>query len=146
MTMRMPAQVPLDGLPDVVTIYEVGARDGLQNEPNPVPVGVKLELLDRLAAAGLEVIEATGFVHPKWVPQLADAEELMDRLVRRPGVRYPVLVPNLRGLDRALERGIPDIAVFGSATETFAKRNLNSTIADSLEMSAPVVDRARSAG
>ncbi|CAN5348282.1 hydroxymethylglutaryl-CoA lyase [soil metagenome] len=137
---------PLPGLPDRVEIYEVGARDGLQNEQAIVPVEVKAEFIARLAAAGLRAIEATSFVHPKWVPQLADAEALMDSLDRVAGVRYPVLVPNERGLDRALERGVRDIAIFGSATETFAGRNLNRTMGGQLEMFAPVVARARNAG
>jgi hydroxymethylglutaryl-CoA lyase len=124
----------------------VGPRDGLQNEPTVVPVEVKAQFIDRLAAAGLRTIEATSFVHPKWVPQLADAEELIGRIDRVPGVRYPVLVPNERGLDRALDHGITEIAIFGSATESFAKRNLNRTVAESIEMFAPVVTRAREAG
>jgi hydroxymethylglutaryl-CoA lyase len=144
--MRQPATVPMPGLPDRVTIWEVGPRDGLQNEQTTVDVGAKLEFIDRLADAGLGVIEATSFVHPKWVPQLADAEELVDRMPRREGVRYPVLVPNDRGLDRALDRGMTEVAVFGSATETFAQRNLNRTIAESLAMFAPVVHRAREHG
>ncbi|PXY19805.1 hydroxymethylglutaryl-CoA lyase [Prauserella coralliicola] len=135
-----------DGLPERVTIWEVGPRDGLQNEKSTVPVAVKLEFLDRLAAAGLTTLEATSFVHPKWVPQLADAEELLAGLNRRDGVRYPVLVPNERGLDRALAAGVSHIAVFGSATETFAKRNLNSTLDDQFAMFEPVVTRARAAG
>jgi hydroxymethylglutaryl-CoA lyase len=129
-----------------VTIHEVGPRDGLQNEPTVVPVEVKAEFIARLADAGLRTIEATSFVHPKWVPQLADAEELIGLIPRRPGVRYPVLVPNERGLDRALEHGITEIAIFGSATESFAKRNLNRTVAESIDMFAPVVTRARAAG
>jgi hydroxymethylglutaryl-CoA lyase len=141
-----PQRVPQAGLPGRVTIYEVGPRDGLQNESATVAVDVKVEFIDRLADAGLSVIEATSFVHPKWVPQLADAEELIDRLSLRPGVRYPVLVPNLRGLDRALAKGIREIAIFGSATETFAQRNLNRSVEESIEMFAPVVERARHEG
>ena len=136
----------MPGLPDRVTIHEVGPRDGLQNEPTIVPVEVKVEFIDRLADAGLRTIEATSFVHPKWVPQLADAQELVTRLERRAGVRYPVLVPNERGLDRALENGLREVAIFGSATESFAKRNLNRTVAESIAMFAPVVMRAREAG
>jgi len=138
--------VPLDGLPERVTIWEVGPRDGLQNEQASVPVEVKAEFIARLADAGLTTIEATSFVHPKWVPQLADAEALMAGLERRPGVRYPVLVPNERGLDRALAHRVTDIAVFASATESFAKANLNRTVAESLAMFAPVIGRARDAG
>jgi hydroxymethylglutaryl-CoA lyase len=141
--MNTPQRVPARGLPPRVTIYEVGPRDGLQNESATVDVGVKAEFIERLADAGHRVIEATSFVHPKWVPQLADAAELLDRMPRRDGVRYPVLVPNERGLDRALDMGVHDIAIFGSATETFAQRNLNRSLAGQFEMFAPVVDRAR---
>jgi hydroxymethylglutaryl-CoA lyase len=136
----------MPGLPPAVTIWEVGPRDGLQNESALVPLDVKLEFLERLAAAGLTVVEATSFVHPKWVPQLADADELISRLTQAPGVRYPVLVPNERGLDRALALGVREIAIFGSATETFAKRNLNTTVDGSLAMFEPVVRRALSSG
>ena len=129
-----------------MTIWEVGARDGLQNEDQIVPVEVKLEFLDRLADAGLTVLEATSFVHPRWVPQLADAEELLAGLTRRDGVRYPVLVPNERGLDRALAAGVRQIAIFASATETFANRNLNRTLDGQFEMFDPVVGRARAEG
>ncbi|WP_214319885.1 hydroxymethylglutaryl-CoA lyase [Nonomuraea sediminis] len=133
---------PLDGLPHHVTIYEVGPRDGLQNESAIVPVEVKAEFIDRLADAGHKVIEATSFVHPKWVPQLADAEDLLTRLHRKPGVRYPVLVPNERGLDRALALEVDEIAVFASATETFAAKNLNRSLESQFEMFEPVVARA----
>ncbi|GLW11791.1 hydroxymethylglutaryl-CoA lyase [Microtetraspora sp. NBRC 13810] len=143
--MRQPYEVPMAGLPERVTIYEVGPRDGLQNESAVVPVEVKAEFLARLAAAGLTTIEATSFVHPTWVPQLADAGELLSLMTPMPGVRYPVLVPNERGLDRALEHGVSEIAVFGSATETFARRNLNRSVAGSIEMFAPVVERALAA-
>ncbi|HEY2298088.1 MAG TPA: hydroxymethylglutaryl-CoA lyase [Jatrophihabitans sp.] len=144
--MRSPQRVVEPGLPSAVTIHEVGPRDGLQNEPTVVPVEVKAQFVARLAAAGLRTIEATSFVHPTWVPQLADAEELIGRIERVPGVRYPVLVPNERGLDRALAHGITEIAIFGSATESFAKRNLNRTVAESITMFGPVVTRARDAG
>jgi len=137
---------PLEGLPDRVRICEVGPRDGLQNEPTVLPVEVKAEFVTRLVDAGHTVIETTSFVHPKWVPQLADAEALLTAIRPAPGVRYPVLVPNERGLDRALDLGVRDIAVFGSATETFAQRNLNRTVDESLQMFAPVVARAREAG
>jgi hydroxymethylglutaryl-CoA lyase len=133
-------------LPEHVTIWEVGARDGLQNEKTVLPVEVKLEFLERLAAAGLSVLEATSFVSPKWVPQLADAEELLAALRRLPGVRYPVLVPNERGLDRALAAGVRDIAIFASATETFANRNLNSTLEHQFDLFEPVAARARADG
>ncbi|WP_434438670.1 hydroxymethylglutaryl-CoA lyase [Lentzea sp. E54] len=142
----LPDVVPSGALPSRVTIWEVGARDGLQNESVVVPVSVKLEFLDRLAAAGLSVLEATSFVHPKWVPQLADAAELLAGLAPRPGVVYPVLVPNERGLDRALEAGVSHVAIFASATETFASRNLNRTLDSQFEMFEPTVSRALAAG
>ena len=136
----------LPSLPERVTICEVGPRDGLQNEATVLPVEVKAEFVARLVDAGHTVVETTSFVHPRWVPQLADAEALLAAVTPAPGVRYPVLVPNERGLDRALALGVRDIAVFGSATESFAQRNLNRTVAESLEMFAPVVGRARVAG
>ena len=138
---------PLPGLPARVTVYEVGPRDGLQNEATLVPLAVKVEFIQRLLTAGLTQVEVTSFVSPTWVPQLADATELLAALGPPPvGVRLPVLVPNARGLDRALAAGAADIAVFGSATETFAAKNLNTTMAGSLEMFRPVVDRARERG
>jgi hydroxymethylglutaryl-CoA lyase len=143
--MATPAAITLAGLPDRVTICEVGPRDGLQNEPAVVDARVKLEFIARLVAAGLRVIEATSVVHPEWVPQLADAEAVLGGLNFDAGVRYPVLVPNVRGLDRALAFGVRDVAVFASATETFAQRNLNRTIAQSLERIDAVVTRARAA-
>ncbi|ROS43468.1 hydroxymethylglutaryl-CoA lyase [Amycolatopsis thermoflava] len=136
----------LPGLPSAVTIWEVGPRDGLQNESALVPAAVKVELVERLADAGHAVIETTSLVRPDRVPQLADAEEVLRRLDRRPGVRYPVLVPNQRGLARALDLGVTDIAVFASATEGFARANLNRSVGESLEVFAPVVARAREAG
>ncbi|MCP2261447.1 hydroxymethylglutaryl-CoA lyase [Streptoalloteichus tenebrarius] len=144
--MRTPQRVGRAGLPERVTIWEVGARDGLQNESATVPLEVKLEFLDRLAGAGLRVVEATSFVHPRWVPQLADADELLARLTPREGVRYPVLVPNQRGLDRALAAGVRHIAIFASATETFALRNLNRSLDEQFAMFEPVVARARAEG
>ncbi|WP_367135252.1 hydroxymethylglutaryl-CoA lyase [Saccharothrix sp. HUAS TT1] len=142
----LPDTVGTGGLPDRVTIWEVGPRDGLQNESEVVPVDVKLEFLDRLADAGGTVLEATSFVHPKWVPQLADAEELLAGLVKRPGVEYPVLVPNERGLERALRAGVEHVAIFASATETFARRNLNRSLDEQFAMFDPVVSRARAEG
>ncbi|WP_329178789.1 hydroxymethylglutaryl-CoA lyase [Streptomyces sp. NBC_01477] len=157
--LGLPMAAPMDGLPRRVRIHEVGARDGLQNEKQVVPTAVKAEFIHRLAEAGLTTIEATSFVHPRWVPQLADAAELMPLLAdltdltdpggpgaRERAVRLPVLVPNERGLDRALELGVREIAVFGSATESFAKANLNRTVDESLAMFEPVVARARAAG
>ncbi|MEU5695368.1 hydroxymethylglutaryl-CoA lyase [Actinosynnema sp. NPDC020468] len=142
----LPDVVTAPNLPDRVTIWEVGPRDGLQNEDSVVPVEVKLEFLDRLADAGLTVLEATSFVHPRWVPQLADAEQLLAGLAKRPGVAYPVLVPNERGLDRALAAGVEHIAIFASATATFASRNLNNTLDDQFGMFEPVVSRAKAEG
>jgi hydroxymethylglutaryl-CoA lyase len=142
----LPDQHPASGLPAQVTIWEVGPRDGLQNEPVTVPVQVKVEFLDRLAAAGLRVLEATSFVHPRWVPQLADAAELFGLLSPRSGVRYPVLVPNERGLDRALAVGVTEIAIFASATESFAQHNLNRGFDAQFPMFTPVVRRAKAAG
>jgi hydroxymethylglutaryl-CoA lyase len=142
----LPDRHPASGLPARVTIWEVGARDGLQNEPVTVPVEVKVEFLDRLAAAGLRVLEATSFVHPRWVPQLADASELFELLSRRTGVRYPVLVPNERGLDRALAAGVTEVAIFASATDSFARRNLNRDFDAQFSMFSPVVRRAKEAG
>lgn len=128
-----------------VTIYEVGPRDGLQNEAAVVPTEAKAEFIQRLVAAGLPVVEATSFVHPRWVPQLADAAALIE-LLGPEGRRHPVLVPNERGLDRALELGCEHIAIFGSATETFAQRNLNRSLSEQFAMFAPTVARARDAG
>uniref|UniRef100_A0AAU2VW75 Hydroxymethylglutaryl-CoA lyase n=1 Tax=Streptomyces sp. NBC_00008 TaxID=2903610 RepID=A0AAU2VW75_9ACTN len=145
-TRTLPMTVPDPGLPARIRIHEVGARDGLQNEKGVVPTEVKAEFIRRLAVAGLSTIEATSFVHPKWVPQLADAEDLFPLLgdIADVGdVALPVLVPNERGLDRALALGARRIAVFGSATETFAARNLNRTVDQSLAMFEPVVARAK---
>ena len=134
---------PAPGLPDRVTIYEVGPRDGLQNEKTVVPVEVKAEFVRRLLAAGMSTVELTSFVPQTWVPQLGDAEELLELLGPEGlGEKRPVLVPNERGLDRALERGVTSIAIFGSATETFAQKNLNRSVTESVEMFAPVVKRA----
>ncbi|GLV77994.1 MULTISPECIES: hydroxymethylglutaryl-CoA lyase [Streptomyces] len=143
--MTLPMTVPAPGLPTRVRIHEVGPRDGLQNEKTLVPAAIKAEFIRRLAEAGLTTIEATSFVHPKWVPQLADAEELM-RLVDDVAVRLPVLVPNERGLDRALALGAREVAVFASATESFARANLNRTVDQALEMFEPVVTKAKDAG
>ncbi|MFF3709865.1 hydroxymethylglutaryl-CoA lyase [Streptomyces phaeochromogenes] len=144
--LGLPMPVPADGLPAHVRIHEVGARDGLQNEKATVPTETKAEFVRRLADAGLTTIEATSFVHPKWVPQLADAEQLFP-LVRDlgdlSGTALPVLVPNERGLDRALALGATRIAVFASATESFAKANLNRTVDEALAMFEPVVARAK---
>ncbi|MEV0117825.1 hydroxymethylglutaryl-CoA lyase [Streptomyces sp. NPDC050844] len=138
----LPMVVPTQDLPSRVRIYEVGARDGLQNEKSVVPTEIKAEFIHRLADAGLTTVEATSFVHPKWVPQLADAEQLFP-LLGDVDAKLPVLVPNGRGLDRALALGARSVAVFVSATESFAKANLNRTMDEALAMSEPVVARAR---
>ena len=147
--MRTPQVVRDPDLPQRVTVYEVGPRDGLQNEQAVIPVETKAGFVRRLVEAGLPVVEATSFVHPKWVPQLADAAELLDLLAADLGdvaKEMPVLVPNERGLDRALEKGARHIAIFGSATETFAQRNLNRSLDEQLAMFEPTVRRARDAG
>jgi len=133
-------------LPERVTIYEVGPRDGFQNLAQFVPTEAKIEFVDALGAAGLPAIEATSFVSPQWVPQLADAREVMNGIERLPGVRYPVLVPNLIGLERAVEVGAREIAVFTAASETFNRRNINATIAESIDRFRPVMEQATEAG
>jgi hydroxymethylglutaryl-CoA lyase len=138
----LPAVHPRPGLPTRVSVYEVGPRDGLQAEKAVVPLAVKLELIHRLGEAGLAVIEATSFVSPRWVPQLADADELMAGLLRRPGVRYPVLVPNQQGFERAIAARADELAIFVSATESFAQQNLGTTLDGAIEMAAPVVAAA----
>ena len=145
--MRRPQREVLTDVPGRVTIYEVGPRDGLQNEKSLVPVEVKAEFIRRLVATGLDTVETTSFVAPKWVPQLADSAALLGLLgeVGR-GRNRPVLVPNERGMDAALAQGAQAIAIFGSATETFARKNLNCGLDESVAMFAPVVQRARGAG
>jgi hydroxymethylglutaryl-CoA lyase len=144
--MSLPMVVADRGLPKRVLVYEVGPRDGLQNEKGVIPVEVKAELVERLVAAGLKIVEVTSFVSPKWVPQLADAEELLGRVDHRGTTPMPVLVPNEKGLDRAIANGVQHIAVFGSATETFARRNLNRSLEDQFAMFEPTVARARAEG
>jgi hydroxymethylglutaryl-CoA lyase len=129
-----------------VRVYEVGPRDGLQNEAAPIPTDAKLRFIGLLADAGLGEIEATSFVSPRAIPQLADADDLMARLDRRPGVRYPVLVPNERGLGRAERAGVDAVCVFTAASEAFTAHNINMTIAESIDAFRPVVDRARELG
>jgi hydroxymethylglutaryl-CoA lyase len=132
--------------PARVRVVEVGPRDGLQNEPSVVPVEVKVALIEALAKAGLTSIEAGSFVSPKWVPQMADTAEVLTRLRLHPKVSYPVLVPNLQGLDRALACGVREIAVFGAASESFSQRNINCSIEESLGRFGPVVQKARASG
>jgi hydroxymethylglutaryl-CoA lyase len=129
-----------------VTVVEVGPRDGLQNEAVVVATAAKVELVERLAGAGLPVVEVTSFVSPRAVPQLADADVVLPAVRRRPGVRYPVLVPNVRGLERALAAGADAIAVFTAASEAFTRANINMSVAESLDAFAPVLERARAAG
>jgi len=132
-------------LPKKVKIVEVGARDGLQNEKGEVPTAVKLELIERLADAGLQAVEATAFVSPKWIPQMADHTEVLERIRRKPGVSYPVLTPNLKGFEAARAAGATEVAVFGAASEAFSKKNINCSIAESLERFRPVVEAAKKA-
>jgi hydroxymethylglutaryl-CoA lyase len=140
---RLPQVETMAGMPSKVSVYEVGPRDGLQNESATVPVTVKAEFITRLAAAGLQTIEVTSFVSPRWVPQLADADELLDAVGPTAAPRMPVLV---RGLERALAKGVRDIAIFASATESFAKRNLNRSLEAQFEMFEPVVAAALARG
>jgi hydroxymethylglutaryl-CoA lyase len=145
--MVLPMVYPRPGMPARVTVYEVGPRDGLQNEAAALPASLKVEFARRLLAAGLTTVELTSFVPRSWVPQLGDAEEVMDGLgadARGPG--RPVLVPNERGLDRALEAGAQAVAIFASATESFAQRNVNRSVEESMTMFAPVIRRAQEAG
>ena len=127
-------------------IVEMGPRDGLQNESREVPTAVKVELIERLADAGLPAVEATAFVSPKWVPQMADHTEVLERIRRKPGVDYPVLTPNLKGFEAARAAGATEVAIFGAASESFSKRNINCSIAESLERFRPVTEAARQAG
>src|SRR5687768_6299745 len=133
-------------LPPKVKLVEVGPRDGLQNEAQPVPASVKIELIDRLTESGLPVIEATAFVSPKWVPQMADNAEVMAGMKRKPGVAYPVLVPNRKGLDAAIAAGADEVVVFGAATESFSKRNTNCSIAEGIGRFSEVAAEAIARG
>ena len=133
-------------LPSRVKLVDVGPRDGLQNEPTPVPAAVKIALVHRLQAAGLKEIEVTSFVSPKWMPQMADAAEVMAGITRAPGVRYSVLTPNLQGFEAALASRPDEVVVFASASEAFSQRNINCSIAQSIERFAPVVQAARAHG
>ena len=133
-------------LPSYVKIVDVGPRDGLQNHPGTVPLETKIELVERLADAGLSVVEAGAFVSAKWVPQMADTAELMTRIRRKPGVSYPVLVPNMKGYAAARDAGADEIAIFGAATETFSQKNINCSIAESLDRFRPVAAAALADG
>ena len=132
--------------PQKVKMVEVGPRDGLQNEVEIVPAATKVELIERLADCGLPAVEAGAFVSPRWVPQMADSAEVLDAVKRKAGVSYPVLVPNIKGLERALEAGVEEIAVFGAASESFTRKNINCSIAESLERFAPVMELAQERG
>jgi len=136
----------MSAMPRAVRIVEVGARDGLQNEKAIVPTATKIELIDRLSATGLRTIEATSFVSPKWVPQLADAAEVFASIARKPGVSYPVLVPNLQGYERARAVGAEEVAVFTAASEAFNRKNINASIDESIDRFVPVLERARADG
>jgi hydroxymethylglutaryl-CoA lyase len=133
-------------LPTHVTLVEVGPRDGLQNESRPIPAATKIALVERLQRAGLREIEATSYVSPKWVPQMADAAEVMAGVTRHPGVRYSVLTPNLKGFEASLAGRPDEIVVFGAASEAFSQRNINCSIAESIERFEPVVQAARAHG
>jgi hydroxymethylglutaryl-CoA lyase len=129
-----------------VRIVEVGPRDGLQNEAREVPTAVKIELIERLADAGLPAVEATAFVSPKWVPQMADHTEVLERVRRKPGVDYPVLAPNLKGFEAARAAGATEVAIFGAASEAFSLKNINCSIAESLERFRPIASESKKHG
>jgi len=133
-------------IPKRVKLVEVGPRDGLQNEKTPIDAATKIALIDLLSASGLSAIEAGAFVSPKWVPQMADTDKVMAGIKRRPGVSYPVLVPNLQGLDAAMKANVAEIAIFGAASESFSRKNINCSIAESLERFRPVAAKAIAEG
>ncbi len=133
-------------LPKFVRMVEVGPRDGLQNEKSMVPTAVKVELVNRLSDAGLSVVEAASFVSPKWVPQMGDSADVLAGIARKPGVRYAALTPNLKGLEGALAAKADEVAVFGAASESFSQKNINCSIAESLDRFAPVMEQAKAAG
>ncbi len=133
-------------LPDRVKIVEVAARDGLQNEKQFIDTAIKVELINRLSAAGFPNVEATSFVSPKWVPQMADAASVMQAIERRPGTLYSVLTPNMKGLEAALESGADEIVIFAAASESFSQRNINCSIAESIARFEPVAEKARASG
>ena len=132
--------------PKAVKIVEVGPRDGLQNEKTTIPAATKIEFINRLSASGLRTIEVTSFVSPKWIPQLADAAEVFGGIEKKPGVAYPVLVPNEKGMQRALEAGVREVSIFTAASESFTRKNINCSIAESLDRFEPVMDIARAHG
>ncbi|QQP89797.1 hydroxymethylglutaryl-CoA lyase [Skermanella sp. TT6] len=140
--MANPTTGSFTGLKSQIKIVEVGPRDGLQNEKGIVPAAVKIELIDRLTEAGLPVVESGAFVSPKWVPQMADTAEVLAGIHRRAGVSYPVLVPNAKGLEAAMAAGVDEIAIFGAASESFSRQNINCSIDESFERFRPVVETA----
>jgi len=142
---HLPTDLPED-LPKRVKIVEVGPRDGLQNEKQTIPVGVKIELIDRLTRAGFQNIEAAAFVSPQWVPQMTNSAEVMEGIARKPGVVYSALVPNLRGLHSALQARADEIVIFGAASEAFSQKNINCSIAESIERFADVAEITREHG
>lgn len=144
--MQLKKNTDMANHPKQVRIVEVGARDGLQNEKTIVPTASKIELIDRLSACGLRSIEATSFVSPKWIPQLADATEVYAGIAKKAGVSYPVLVPNLQGYERARAVNVSEIAVFTAASEAFAQKNINASIDESIERFRPVIERAQADG
>ena len=144
--MTSPQAKKTWSVPDFVRLVEVGPRDGLQNERGEVPTAVKVELIERLADAGLPAVEATAFVSPKWIPQMADHTEVLERIRRKPGVSYPVLTPNLKGFEAARAAGATEVAIFGAASEAFSQKNINCSIAESLERFRPVVGEAKKHG
>ena len=131
---------------ETVTLFEVSPRDGLQNEARQVPTADKIRLVDQLSACGFTHIEVTSFVSPKWVPQMADAEKVMAGITRRPGISYAALTPNLQGFERALQARADEVAVFASASESFSQKNINCSIAESLDRFRPVLERAKAEG
>jgi len=133
-------------MPEFVEVFEVGPRDGLQNEKRLIPAAEKIALIDTLSRAGFRRIEVASFVSPKWVPQMADAEEVLAGITRAPGLRYAALTPNLKGYERARAAGVDEVAIFGAASEGFSKANINATIAESLERFAPVAEAAQADG
>ena len=141
--MHEAAQGPFSALPERVRIVEVGPRDGLQNEARSVPADIKIEFINRLSKTGLEIVETTSFVSPRWIPQLADADEVFRGIDKADNVAYPVLVPNVAGMERALAAGAREVAVFTAASETFNRKNINASIAESIDRFEPVLEMAK---
>ncbi|XP_076456470.1 hydroxymethylglutaryl-CoA lyase, mitochondrial-like [Babylonia areolata] len=142
---RSFSSIEMAGLPRFVKIVEVGPRDGLQNEKNIVPTSVKVEFINKLSEAGIPMIEVTSFVSPKWVPQMADHSEVMEAIMRKPNIVYSALTPNVKGLEAALASNVSEVAIFGAASESFSKKNINCSIEESLERFQAVMDKAKEA-